>query len=87
MTFALPNRSGILTPAMACEEVVRLRQRMADLKQQLAEQKRKARSFAGDDRPGRFTTGRSDYEPLLQRRMQGIAQEIERHIAQHRCQE
>lgn len=85
--FALPERSGILTPSMACEEVTRLRQRMADLKQKLAEQKRKARNFAGDNRPGRFTTGHSDYEPLLQRRMQEIAQEIERHIAQHRCQE
>jgi hypothetical protein len=72
---------------MACDEVIRLRQRMADLREQLAEQKRKARAFAGASRPGRFASGHSDFEPLLQRRMQVIAQQIEQHIAQHRCQE
>ena len=72
---------------MACEEVDRLRQRMADLRQQLADQKRKARSFVSDRRPGRFSSGHSDFEPLLQRRMQVLAQQIERHIAQHHCQE
>lgn len=85
--FVLRERSAILTPSMPCDEVTRLRQRMADLKEKLAEQKRKARNFAGDSRPGRFTAGHSDYEPLLQRRMQEVAQQIESHIAQHRCQE
>ena len=72
---------------MQCDEVVRLRKQMADLREKMAEQKRKARSFAKDPRPGRFSVGRSDYEPLLLRRMQMVAAQIERHVKSHGCQE
>ena len=72
---------------MTCDEMARLRKRMAQLREKLKEQKRKARAFSKQPRPGRFTVGRSDYEPLLQRRIQLVATEIERHVKTHGCQE
>ena len=72
---------------MQCEEVTRLREQMAQLREKMNEQKRKARSFASDPRPGRFSVGHSDFEPLLLRRMQMVAAAIERHVKIHGCQE
>lgn len=72
---------------MTCEEVTGMRKRMADLRDKLKEQRSKARAHASDSRPGRFKAGRSDFEPLLQRRIQMLAAEIERHIHTHGCQE
>ncbi len=64
----------------------RLRNEAGDLKRLIKEQREKARSKAGNLRSGR-PSGRSDYEDLLQRKLQRVTAEIESHLALHRCQD
>ena len=74
------------TRAMACHELVQLRKQATRVKNQMDEQRKKARSKAGHTRPGR-PSGKSEYVPYLQRKLSRLGDRIDRHIAQHGCQE
>ncbi len=71
---------------MACHELVQLRKQATKVKSQMDEQRRKARSKASHQRHGR-PSGKSEYIPFLQRKLSRLAERIERHIAEHHCQE
>jgi hypothetical protein len=71
---------------MACQELVQLRKQARQIKTQMDEHQRKARTKVSHPRAGR-PSGKSEYVPFLQRRLSRLADRIERHIAQHRCQE
>jgi hypothetical protein len=85
--FERPENPALFyTAAMACSELQRLRVEATAIKNQMEEQRRRARAQAGAEREGR-PSGRSEYLPLLQRKLERIAARIERHIATHQCQE
>ncbi len=71
---------------MACHELAQLRKQATQVKNQMNEQRKKARAKATHSRDGR-PSGKSEYIPFLQRKLSRLAERIERHIAQHRCQE
>ncbi|MBZ5630696.1 MAG: hypothetical protein LAO06_17715 [Acidobacteriia bacterium] len=71
---------------MACQELEQLRKEATKLKGQIDEQVKKARAKTAHTRQGR-PSGKSEYVPFLQRRLTRLAENIERHIAKHRCQE
>ena len=71
---------------MACQELAQLRKQATLIKTQMDEQRRKARSKASHPRDGR-PSGKSEYIPFLQRKLSRLAEHIEQHISQHRCQE
>ena len=71
---------------MVCHELVQLRKQATQVKTQMDEQKKLARSNAGAKRPGR-PSGKSEYIPFLQRKLGRLSDRIERHISQHGCQE
>ena len=75
----------ILGPTMTCAELQRLRAAATELKKTLAQQRRHARQHADEPR-GRHTRGRSDYEPLLERKLSRLGAAIERHVSHHHCQ-
>jgi hypothetical protein len=70
---------------MACHELAQLRKQATKIKNQMNEQRKKALAKAGHARHGR-PSGKSEYIPLLQRQLNRLAESIERHIAEHRCQ-
>lgn len=74
------------TRAMACHELVQLRKQATKVKSQMDEQRKKARKMAGHTRHGR-PVGKSEYVPYLQRKLSRLGDRIDRHIAQHGCQE
>ncbi|MBZ5569324.1 MAG: hypothetical protein LAN64_15915 [Acidobacteriia bacterium] len=71
---------------MACHELLQLRKQATKLKSQIDEQRKKALAKAAHIRQGR-PSGKSEYVPFLQRKLNRLAESIERHIAEHRCQE
>jgi hypothetical protein len=71
---------------MACHELVQLRKQATKVKNQMDEQKKKARNKGYHPRPGR-PSGKSEYVPYLQRKLHRLSEKIERHIAKHGCQE
>jgi hypothetical protein len=71
---------------MACHELVQLRKQATQVKIQMDEQKKLARSNAVAKRPGR-PAGKSEYIPLLKRKLSRLSDRIDRHISQHGCQE
>ncbi len=71
---------------MACEELLRLRSQATQIKSKMDEQRRKARANASDPRPGR-PSGKSEYVPYLERKLERLAAQIEAHMAAHKCQE
>ncbi len=71
---------------MACHELVQLRKQATQVKAQMDEQRKLARSNAGHARTGR-PSGKSEYIPYLQRKLNRLANKIEHHISQHGCQE
>ncbi len=71
---------------MACKDLAELRKKATHLKNQIDEQRKKARAKAAVPRPGR-PSGKSEYVPYLQRKLIRLGERIDRHIAQHRCQE
>jgi hypothetical protein len=71
---------------MACHELLHLRKQATQVKNQMDEQRKKARGKATHMRHGR-PSGKSEFVPFLQRKLTRLAERIERHIAQHHCQE
>ncbi len=71
---------------MPCAELQRLRDQATSLTHRMNEQRRRAHAKAGDRRSGRVS-GKSEMIPFLQRKLLRLADKIERHMAQHRCQE
>ena len=71
---------------MACEHLNKLREQATATKNKLQVQRRKARACAHLDRDG-HQQGKSDYEPLLLRRLERICRQIEHHLASHHCQD
>jgi hypothetical protein len=71
---------------MSCDELNRLRAEATTLKERMDEQRRRARAMARQSRSGR-PSGASELVPFLQRKLQRLAGKIERHVAQHRCQQ
>ncbi len=71
---------------MACYDLKEMRKQATHLKNQINEQRKKARAKASHLRPGR-PSGKSEYVPYLQRKLNRLADRIDRHIAQHGCQE
>ena len=69
---------------MACTELQRLRAEATELKKALAQQRCVARRHADEPR-GHHTRGRSDYEPLLERKLRRLGSTIERHVSSHHC--
>jgi hypothetical protein len=70
---------------MGCPELDNLRQQARELNLRLKEQRRKARANAGRQR-GAQPPGRSDYESLLQRKIDALGAKIDSHVAQHDCE-
>jgi hypothetical protein len=71
---------------MSCEALMQLRKNATRVREDLLEQKAKMRKFAGnadrlDARPG------GDMEEYLTRKLQRVADEIDRHIKTHQCQD
>ncbi len=71
---------------MSCDELLRLRAEAAAIKSRMDEQRRKARATTQAPRDGR-PTGASEYLPLLQRKLERLAETIQHHVASHRCQD
>ena len=70
---------------MSCSELKRMRSKAAEIRKHLEQQRREARRHTSKPR-GHQASGRSDYEPLLERRLMRLAHDIERHISHHQCQ-
>ena len=71
---------------MTCEALMQLRKNATRVREDLLAQKSKMRQFAAntdrsDARPG------GDMEEYLTRKLQRVADEIDRHIQSHRCQD
>jgi hypothetical protein len=73
------------TGAVACDELLKLRKQATAIRLRMEEQRRKARAHAAHVRPGR-PSGTSDYIPYLRRRLVRLSNKIERHMADHQCQ-
>ena len=71
---------------MACHELVQLRKQATQVKNQMDAQRKKAGNKASHVPRGR-PSGKSEYIPYLQRKLNRLADRIDRHIAQHGCQE
>ncbi len=70
---------------MSCPELDALRAEAKGLNHQLAEQRALARSHAHLNRGGQ-PPGQSDYEPLIKRKLERIADKIEQHKHDHGCE-
>ncbi len=70
---------------MACDELKRLREQATAVKDRIQQQRRKARAQAEQVRSSR-PSGVSEYIPFLQRKLQRLSEKIERHVADHGCQ-
>jgi hypothetical protein len=71
---------------MSCRELSALRVEAQELNKLLAQQRATARAAAHLPRGGQ-PPGKSDYEPLLKRKLQKLAQQIQKHKTEHRCEE
>ncbi len=63
-----------------------MRKQATQLKNQINDQRKKARTKASLPRHGR-PSGKSEYVPYLQRKLNRLGDRIDHHIAQHRCQD
>jgi hypothetical protein len=71
---------------MTCEALMQLRKSATRVREDLLAQKAKMRQFAGNtDRSGARPGG--DMEEYLTRKLQRVADEIDRHIKTHQCQD
>jgi len=71
---------------MSCPQLEALRTEAKQLNQKLVHQRAVARSTAHLDR-GDHPPGQSDYEPLLKRKLERIAQAIQQHKLEHGCEQ
>ena len=71
---------------MGCRELLALRAEARELNKQLAHQKVVARSTSHMTR-GDHAPGKSDYEPLLKRKLERLSETIQRHKAEHGCED
>jgi hypothetical protein len=71
---------------MACQELVQLRKQATRIKPRMDEQRRKART-KGVASAAWKAFGQKRVHPLPQHKLSRLAERIERHISQHRCQE
>jgi hypothetical protein len=71
---------------MNCVDLALLRQNATRVRNEMLAQKGKKRSFRGENQRFAQREG-GDLEIFLQRRLQKMSMLIERHIAQHCCQE
>ena len=71
---------------MPCAQLEALRAEAKQLHQQLIHQRAVARSTAHLDR-GSHPPGKSDYEPLIKRKLERIAETIQRHKREHGCED
>jgi hypothetical protein len=71
---------------MSCPQLDALRTEARDLNRKLIQQRSLARASAHLTR-GNQPPGHSDYEPLIKRKLERIAETIKRHKKEHRCEE
>lgn len=71
---------------MPCQELFQMRKQASQIKNQMDQQRKKARIQGAQPRQRR-PSGNSEYIPYLQRKLSRLADRIERHVAEHRCQE
>ena len=71
---------------MRCAQLEALRAEAKQLNQQLVHQRAVARSTAHLDR-GSHPPGQSDYEPLIKRKLERIAETIQKHKREHGCED
>ncbi len=71
---------------MTCRDLAALRAEAKELNSKLAHQRAVARSTAHLTR-GTHTPGQSDYEPLLKRKLERLAQAIQKHKTEHGCED
>jgi hypothetical protein len=71
---------------MSCRELAALRAEATELNKKLMEQRAKARLHQAVERGGQVP-GRTDYEPLLRRKLERLSQTIQQHKDQHGCEE
>ena len=71
---------------MSCRELAALRAESRELNKLLAQQRATARANAHLPRGG-HPPGKSDYEPLLKRKLERLAVTIQRHKTEHGCED
>ncbi|MGI9101747.1 MAG: hypothetical protein ACR2IF_04805 [Terriglobales bacterium] len=71
---------------MPCRELLDLRKQATQLKNQVNDQRKKARDKAVHFRHGR-PSGKSEFVPFLQRKLARVSARIEQHMADHKCQD
>jgi predicted transcriptional regulator len=71
---------------MSCRELAALRAEAQELNRQLVHQRAVARSTAHLER-GTHASGKSDFEPLLKRKLDRLAQTIQKHKSEHGCED
>jgi hypothetical protein len=71
---------------MSCPQLAALRAEARELNRMLIHQRAIARSTAHLNR-GSHPPGQSDYEPLLKRKLERIAETIQRHKQEHGCED
>ena len=70
---------------MTCRELSALRAEARELNRKLFQQRAMARSTTHLTR-GTHQPGRSDYEPLIKRKIERLAEAIQRHKKEHGCE-
>jgi len=71
---------------MTCRDLAALRAEAKELNAKLAHQRAVARSTAHLTR-GTHPPGKSDYEPLIRRKLERLALAIQKHKAEHGCED
>jgi hypothetical protein len=71
---------------MTCRDLAALRAEARELNTKLAHQRAVARSTSHLTR-GTHQPGKSDYEPLIKRKLERLAQAIQKHKAEHGCED
>jgi hypothetical protein len=71
---------------MSCQHLAAVREEVRELNQQLMRQRAVARS-TGHLTRGSHPAGQSDYEPLLKRKIERLADTIQRHKQEHGCED
>ena len=71
---------------MPCRDLAALRAEARELNTKLAHQRALARSTAHLTR-GAHPPGKSDYEPLIKRKLERLAKTIQKHKNEHGCEE
>jgi len=81
-----PVQASLYTLRMSCQELSALRAEARELNGKLVQQRAAARSTTQLTR-GTHPPGTSDYEPLLKRKLERLAEAIQRHKEQHGCED